>query len=245
MRIKLPHIPYIANKMMLDIANSSFVEIKDQLEKLKVCIIEVLEKDILNERKLDERVKELLEQQEDEMELMQVDRKNMFWLVKKKLAPEFNVILDSEDRHNHLAHQILEELVENDYINFIVSENRVKNLILGILQTADKAMDEQLKILDTIKTKATQAAQDGQSLKTRTMLQADINRLMEELDNIANTTSFNGKQLLSGNFINQEFQIGASSNQTIKATIGATQSSKIGLTRFETGGRISSSGFLL
>ncbi|EAI2426510.1 flagellin, partial [Campylobacter jejuni] len=102
--------------------------------------------------------------------------------------------------------------------------------------------DEQLKILDTIKTKATQAAQDGQSLKTRTMLQADINRLMEELDNIANTTSFNGKQLLSGNFINQEFQIGASSNQTIKATIGATQSSKIGLTRFETGERISSSG---
>ncbi len=116
------------------------------------------------------------------------------------------------------------------------------NDAIGILQTADKAMDEQLKILDTIKTKATQAAQDGQSLKTRTMLQADINRLMEELDNIANTTSFNGKQLLSGNFINQEFQIGASSNQTVKATIGATQSSKIGLTRFETGGRISASG---
>ncbi|OEV51710.1 flagellin, partial [Campylobacter jejuni] len=116
------------------------------------------------------------------------------------------------------------------------------NDAIGILQTADKAMDEQLKILDTIKTKATQAAQDGQSTKTRTMLQADINRLMEELDNIANTTSFNGKQLLSGNFINQEFQIGASSNQTVKATIGPTQSSKIGLTRFETGGRISQSG---
>ncbi len=112
----------------------------------------------------------------------------------------------------------------------------------SILQTADKAMDEQLKILDTIKTKATQAAQDGQSTKTRTMLQADINRLMEELDNIANTTSFNGKQLLSGSFINQEFQIGAQSNQTIKASIGATQSSKIGVTRFETGSQISDSG---
>lgn len=116
------------------------------------------------------------------------------------------------------------------------------NDALGILQTADKAMDEQLKILDTIKTKATQAAQDGQSLKTRTMLQADINRLMEELDNIANTTSFNGKQLLSGGFINQEFQIGSSSNQTIKATIGASQSSKIGLTRFETGTQVIKSG---
>ncbi|MBT0801084.1 flagellin [Campylobacter upsaliensis] len=116
------------------------------------------------------------------------------------------------------------------------------NDAIGILQTADKAMDEQLKILDTIKTKATQAAQDGQSLKTRTMLQADINRLMEELDNIANTTSFNGKQLLSGGFINQEFQIGSSSNQTVKATIGATQSSKIGLTRFETGAQVIQSG---
>ncbi|MGH2327737.1 flagellin A [Campylobacter taeniopygiae] len=116
------------------------------------------------------------------------------------------------------------------------------NDALGILQTADKAMDEQLKILDTIKTKATQAAQDGQSLKTRTMLQADINRLMEELDNIANTTSFNGKQLLSGSFTNQEFQIGSSSNQTVKASIGATQSSKIGVTRFETGSQSVSSG---
>ncbi|HEB7546947.1 TPA: flagellin [Campylobacter coli] len=116
------------------------------------------------------------------------------------------------------------------------------NDAIGILQTADKAMDEQLKILDTIKVKATQAAQDGQSTKTRNMLQADINRLMEELDNIANTTSFNGKQLLSGGFINQEFQIGAQSNQTIKATIGATQSSKIGVTRFETGTNVVQSG---
>ncbi|WP_139493198.1 flagellin A [Campylobacter armoricus] len=116
------------------------------------------------------------------------------------------------------------------------------NDAIGILQTADKAMDEQLKILDTIKVKATQAAQDGQSTKTRNMLQADINRLMEELDNIANTTAFNGKQLLSGNFVNQEFQMGAQSNQTIKATIGPTQSSKIGVTRFETGTQAKASG---
>lgn len=89
----------------------------------------------------------------------------------------------------------------------------------SLLQTADKAMDEQVKILEAIKTKATQAAQDSQSIKTRNMLQADINKLMEELDNIANTTSFNGKQLLSGGFTNQEFQIGSSSNQTVKASI--------------------------
>ncbi|MCI7501494.1 MAG: flagellin B, partial [Campylobacter sp.] len=61
-----------------------------------------------------------------------------------------------------------------------------------------------------------------------------ISRLMEELDNIAKTTSFNGKQLLNGNFSNQNFQIGAYSNETVQISIGATESTKIGHTRFET-----------
>ncbi|SFO92061.1 flagellin A [Hydrogenimonas thermophila] len=110
---------------------------------------------------------------------------------------------------------------------------------IAIIQTADKAMDEQVKILDTIKTKATQAAQDGQTEETRKALQQDIVRLMEELDNIAGTTSFNGQQLLSGQYTNKEFQIGAYSNTTVKASIGATSSDKIGNTRFETGSLIS------
>ena len=111
----------------------------------------------------------------------------------------------------------------------------------SVLLTADKAIEEQSNILDQIKQKAIQAAQDGQSTKTRNMLQADIIRLMEELDNIANTTSFNGKNLLSGGFSNQEFQVGDRSNITVKTTIGSTQSSKIGVTRFETGSNISAS----
>ena len=74
------------------------------------------------------------------------------------------------------------------------------NDAIGIVQTADKAMDEQIKILDTIKTKAIQAAQDGQNADSRRALQNDISRLLEELDMIATTTSFNGQQLLNGNF---------------------------------------------
>lgn len=108
------------------------------------------------------------------------------------------------------------------------------NDAIGIVQTADGAMDEQLQIVDTIRTKAIQAAQDGQSTDSRKALQADISRLMEELDNIAKTTSFNGKQLLNGNFSNQNFQIGAYSNETVQISIGATESAKIGHTRFET-----------
>ena len=108
------------------------------------------------------------------------------------------------------------------------------NDAVGIIQTADKAMDEQIKILDTIKTKAIQAAQDGQNADSRRALQNDISRLLEELDMIATTTSFNGQQLLNGNFSNKNFQIGAYSNETAKVSIGATNSNTIGHTRFET-----------
>ncbi|AHJ14420.1 flagellin B [Sulfurospirillum multivorans] len=113
---------------------------------------------------------------------------------------------------------------------------------VSIAQIADGAMDEQISILDTIKTKATQAAQDGQSTSSRKALQSDIASLLTELDNIASTTSYNGKSLLSGNFTNSEFQIGAYANQTISMSIGATSSDKIGQTRFETTDMMSGTG---
>lgn len=114
------------------------------------------------------------------------------------------------------------------------------NDAIGIVQIADKAMDEQIKILDTIKTKATQAAADGQSSTSRSAIQEDIVKLMAELDNIAQTTSFNGLSLLSGGFANKEFQIGAYSHETIKLSIGNTSSATIGAVRTETSGVISS-----
>lgn len=115
---------------------------------------------------------------------------------------------------------------------------RNTNDAMGIIQIADKAMDEQIKILDQIKAKATQAAQDGQTTQSRQAIQADIVRLIEGMDYIGNTTSFNGQALLSGQFTNREFQVGAYSNQSIKASIGATTSDKIGHVRLETGDMI-------
>ncbi|MEE3712879.1 flagellin B [Campylobacter sp. CLAX-7218-21] len=106
------------------------------------------------------------------------------------------------------------------------------NDAIGIIQTADKAMDEQIKILDTIKTKAIQAANDSQNSDSRKAIQNDISRLLDELDNIANTTSFNGQKLLNGNFTNKNFQISAYSNQTAKISVENTNSNAIGHTHY-------------
>lgn len=142
MRIKAPHIPYISNKIVLDIANASFVDIKDTLESLNATATAILESDIAKEKRLDERVREILDEQEEEMHFYQADRKSMFWLIKKKLAPEFGVIFSVEDRHNQLAHLILSEFVENDLINFNVSENRVKNLIFSAIEDYLKSYEK-------------------------------------------------------------------------------------------------------
>ena len=102
---------------------------------------------------------------------------------------------------------------------------------IGLIQTADKAMDQQTKILDTIKSKAIQAANDTQTTASREAIQKDVDRLLGELNNIAKTTSFNGQVLLSGKYSNKEFQVGAYSNQTVKTSISNTQSIAIGNTQ--------------
>ena len=116
------------------------------------------------------------------------------------------------------------------------------NDAIGIVQIADKAIDEQLKIVDTIKSKSVQASQDTQNRSSRAAIQADITRLIEQLDNIAGETSYNGIKLLSGSFTNKEFQVGAYSHETIKTSITSTNSDKVGLIRKETTATLTAAG---
>jgi len=99
---------------------------------------------------------------------------------------------------------------------------------ISMVQTADGALDESIKIVNTIKTKSIQAAQDGQTTESRKAIQADINKLLEELDIIAKSTAFNGQKLLSGNFTDRKFQVGAYSGETVNISIGSAESTKVG-----------------
>jgi flagellin len=60
------------------------------------------------------------------------------------------------------------------------------------------------------------------------LIQNDIDRLLAQLDNIAQNTSFNGQKLLSGAYSNKVFQIGADANQTVNVSIGSTESTRLG-----------------
>ncbi len=99
---------------------------------------------------------------------------------------------------------------------------------INVAQVADGALEEYTNIINTVRTKAIQAASDGQNADSRKAIQADINKLLEEAQNIAETTSFNGMNLLDGSFQNKEFHIGAYSEETVGINIANTQINDIG-----------------
>ncbi len=134
MRIRIPHAPYIANKIAIDLFKTGFVKLHKGVESVAKVSQDLLEIDIKKEIALEERVDEILDENVDDMEFMQIDERNMFWLIKKKIAAEYNFILSYEERFSELSHKILDELLNSDLIEFNVSENRVKNSIYSSIE---------------------------------------------------------------------------------------------------------------
>jgi len=142
MKLSSAHAPYIANKIGIDLANASFVEIIRGIEPVIEKAKEVIEKDVKEELALEERVNELIEEKEDEIEFMRADVRQLFWMIKKKLAPEYGVILNYEERYSDISHKILNELWEEDLIDYSVSENRVRGVIFRAIEDYMKSFEQ-------------------------------------------------------------------------------------------------------
>ncbi|MDD3462698.1 MAG: DUF507 family protein [Sulfurospirillaceae bacterium] len=134
MKIKLSHAQHIANKIAIDIFKSGLVTLNKGLEPVAKIAEDLIVEDVQKETALEQKVSEILEENEDEMEFQRVDRKSMFWLIKKKLAKEYGVVLSYEDRYNDLAHRILQTSWKGNLLDYSVSENRAKNIIYGAIE---------------------------------------------------------------------------------------------------------------
>ncbi|MDQ1264548.1 MAG: flagellin, partial [Campylobacterota bacterium] len=91
---------------------------------------------------------------------------------------------------------------------------------IGLIQTADGALEEYGDILNRIRTLAVQGANDTQDTASRTFIGKEMLRLQSELSHIAAETKFNGKQLLAATttFV---FQVGAYKGETTNTIISA------------------------
>lgn len=95
---------------------------------------------------------------------------------------------------------------------------------ISLLQTAEGAFKEMTDIVLRMKDLATQAASDTNGDADRTALQAEVDQLTEELNNILDNTKYAGEALFNGGkFENQvSLQIGASSAETLDIDVSET-----------------------
>ncbi len=133
MKISLKAVPHIANKISIDLNNSGVVKMTKGLEAVAQEAEKILVYNIEQEMALEDKAADICDDNEEEIEFMLADERQLFFMIKKKLAPEFGVILNHEERYSDIAHKILDELYEEDLIHFEVTENRIKNIIYNAI----------------------------------------------------------------------------------------------------------------
>jgi len=142
MKLKKQHTPYISRKITKDIVNSEFIEVRKEKSSIAAECERILNDDEQKEIELDDAVDDLLEKQEDDIEFYKADYRQLFWMTKKRMANDFGVNLNFEDRFSNIAHLIMDYLYEEDFIHFTVNDNQVKNLISESIGNFIKGYDE-------------------------------------------------------------------------------------------------------
>jgi len=90
---------------------------------------------------------------------------------------------------------------------------------ISLAQTAEGAMAEVTNNLQRIRELAVQSANATNSASDRASLQAEVDQLLEEIDRVADQTTFNGTALLDGSFTSAVFQVGANAGETITVAV--------------------------
>jgi flagellin len=100
---------------------------------------------------------------------------------------------------------------------------------ISIAQTAEGAMNETTTILQRMRDLSLQSSNGSNTAEDRKSIQEEVSALNDELNRIAETTSFGGNKLLNGTFGNKSFQIGSSSGEAVMLTMGNMRSDTQGM----------------
>ena len=117
-------------------------------------------------------------------------------------------------------------------VNGLNVASRNANDGISMAQTAEGALQESTNILHRMRDLALQSANGTNSDADRAAIQEEVVQLQQELDRIASTTSFGDRKLLDGTFGSENFQVGATSFETINVSMGSFFSEDIGAQTF-------------
>lgn len=86
---------------------------------------------------------------------------------------------------------------------------------ISFAQTAEGGLGTSTKALQRIRELAVQSSNDTNAASDRQAINNEVQQLIAEVRRIANSTQFNGQNVLDGTASNLVFQVGANQNQTI------------------------------
>lgn len=109
---------------------------------------------------------------------------------------------------------------------------------ISLAQTAESSLGEVTNMLQRMRELSVQSANGTMSGSNRAALQAEFTQLVNEIDNVAKTTNFNGINLLDGSAVGLKMQVGAREGDTVAMTIGSMSSKSLGLQGFRIEGQL-------
>ena len=99
----------------------------------------------------------------------------------------------------------------------------------NVLNVAEGGYQSIMDILQTVKEKATQAADYTLSDDQRSALNDQVAALIAEVDDIVGNTSFNGNSLINGDVSAVSFQVGETSSDTLSVTLNNADSATLNI----------------
>ena len=90
---------------------------------------------------------------------------------------------------------------------------------ISLTQTAEGAIEEVTQILHRMRELSVQSANGVYTGQDRQAIQNEVGALQEELNRIAESSTFNGVKMLNGDFLDTTFQVGFNPNDTATLSI--------------------------
>ena len=157
MLIKEAQVPFIARKIAYDLLNSNLVTFPQNIDVAIKEIEELILDDVLWEKEIEGKAREILAQQEEENEFLfyDVDRREVFRLIKKQIAEEEEFSIKRDERIEDLSLFIVKELWDKELIDYDVRDGKIKNIvfktIMDFLNRERKARDAVYEKIENLK----------------------------------------------------------------------------------------------
>jgi flagellin len=117
---------------------------------------------------------------------------------------------------------------------------RNANDAISLAQTAEGAMNEVTSLLQRMREISVQASNATYSDSDRASLQNEMDQFFEEIDRIADSTTFNGINLLDGTSGTRTIQVGAQAGETVSMTLGSIKTGALHLNGYSAAGELNS-----